>query len=144
MYLPLLKSHSGLRWLLLASFLLTLVELFRQSNATRNQKKIKYLALTTLIISHVQILLGLTLYFISPKVVFAASAMKDSVQRFFLIEHISLMLISVILITIGYAGWKRANSEFANRKLFRYYFISFLLILLSIPWPFRIAGSSWF
>lgn len=144
MYIPLLKSHSGLRWLLLASFVLTLVYLFRMSDAAGNQKKIKFLALTTLIISHIQILLGLTLYFISPKVVFAAGAMKDSVQRFFLVEHISLMLIAVILITVGYARWKRANRLEANRKLFWYYFISFLLILLSIPWPFRIAGSSWF
>ncbi len=144
MYIPLLKSHSGLRWLLLASFVLTLVYLFKMSVAAGNPKKIKLLALTTLIISHIQILLGLTLYFISPKVVFAAGAMKDSVQRFFLVEHISLMLIAVILITIGYARWKRTNRLEATRKLFWYYFISFLLILLSIPWPFRIAGSSWF
>ena len=144
MYIPLLKCHSGLRWLLLLSFILTLIYLFRHVSQTNGQSKTRFLALTTLIITHLQFILGLALYFISPKVIFSASSMSDKVHRFFLVEHISLMVIAIALVTIGYSKWKRSTTLQRNKQLLRYYLIAFLIILISIPWPFRIAGSNWF
>ncbi len=145
MYTPLLKSHSGLRWVLLFSFISTLIILYKSRRKGTTSGKVKPYALATLILTHVQFLLGLGLYFISPKVIFAASAMKDSVQRFFLVEHISLMLVAIVLVTIGYSKWKKqAEAGKGYRTLFNYYLIALILILISIPWPFRIAGSSWF
>jgi len=145
MYTALLKSHSGLRWLLLFSFISSIIILFRASKKGTGFKAVKPYVLITLILTHVQFILGLVLYFTSPKVIFAATAMKDSVQRFFLVEHISLMLLAIVLVTIGYSKWKKAiNQQKAMKKLFNYYLIALILILVSMPWPFRIAGSAWF
>lgn len=144
LYTILLKSHSGLRWLLLAFFILALVQLARTAFSTCKFNP-KTMALLTLITAHVQLLIGLALYYFSPKVVFAASSMKETVLRFYLVEHISLMLIALIVLTIGYSKTKNKLQEIAGaKKAFYYYLVSFILILASIPWPFRIAGAGWF
>lgn len=143
-YTILLKSHSGLRWLLLAFFILALMQLGRKgfSECRFNPKR---LALLTLITAHIQLLLGLVLYFSSPKVIFAASSMKDSMLRFYLVEHIGLMVIAIIILTIGYSKTKNRLQEIAGaRKAFYYYLVSLILILASIPWPFRSLGAGWF
>ena len=74
-------------------------------------------------------------------------AMKDPTTRFFAIEHIAGMLIAVILIHIGKAQAKRPIGDRAkHRNTLIFYFIALLIILLSIPWPFRSIGtaSGWF
>jgi len=143
LYTILLKSHSGLRWMLLAFFILAIAQLARTAFSTCKFNP-KTLSLLTLITAHVQLLIGLALYFISPKVVFAASSMKETVLRFYLVEHISLMVIALIVLTIGYSKTKNKLQEAAGaRKAFYYYLISLILILVSIPWPFRIAVAGW-
>ncbi len=145
MHTALLHTHSGLRWILLISFISSIVVLFIASKKSTPSNKIKSYVLFTLIISHIQLIIGLILYFISPKVVFQAASMKNSVLRFYLVEHISLMLIALVLVTIGYVKWKKAVEGTAKMKsLFWYYTIALLLILVSIPWPFRIAGAAWY
>ncbi len=145
MHTALLHTHSGLRWILLISFIISIVVLYKASKKSTPSNKIKSYVLFTLIISHIQLIIGLILYFISPKVVFQAASMKNSVLRFYLVEHISLMLIALILVTIGYVKWKKAiEGTTMMKSLFWYYTIALLLILISIPWPFRIAGAAWF
>jgi hypothetical protein len=145
MYFPLLKSHSGLRWVLLAFFISALIMLFRAAFQKKFSKKTAGIAKITLIITHIQFLIGLVLYFTSPKVIFAASSMKSSVLRFYLVEHISLMLIAVILLTIGFSKWKNViDTQAGAKKMFTFYIISFILMMLSIPWPFRNLGAGWF
>ncbi|MDO8899686.1 MAG: hypothetical protein Q7V19_18695 [Bacteroidales bacterium] len=145
MYIPLLKSHSGLRWILLILFVSALVMLFRAAYQGKFSKKLVLTAKMTLILTHIQLILGLVLYFISPKVMFAASSMKVTVSRFYLVEHISLMLIAVILLTIGFSKAKNLlNTQAGAKKMFTYYLISFILIMISIPWPFRSFGAGWF
>lgn len=144
LYHILLRSHSGLRWVFLLLMLLSLYYLAQNAFSAR-EKNIRKLNLFTMIMAHIQLLLGFSLYFTSPKVVFAASSMKDTVLRFFLVEHISLMLIAIALITIGYVKTKTISQTVSGaKKAFIYYLISFILILLSIPWPFRIPGADWF
>ncbi len=142
MYEILKHTHSGLRWIVLALLIFTIVKAFSNRKAgTPMKSEDKKLPLFTLIGVHIQLILGLILYFISPYVVFAAETMKDSVRRFYTVEHISLMLIAIILITVGYSKAKKSESW---KPVFTYYLIGLILILLSIPWPFRIAGAGWF
>ncbi len=144
LYTILLKSHSGLRWLLLFMFIATLIQLGRKAFG-KADIQVKSISLYTLILTHIQFLIGLVLYFISPKVVFAATSMKDSILRFYLVEHISLMIIAIIILTIGYSKSKQYFSEPKGaKKAFYYYLISLVLILISIPWPFRIPIAGWF
>jgi hypothetical protein len=64
--------------------------------------------------------------------------MKNSYARFFAVEHISMMLIAIILIHIGRSKTKKAISDISKHKTsFWFYFIALILILASIPWPFR-------
>ncbi len=134
----LIHAHSGLRWLVLLLLILTLVQSLRNRSTGSNGK----LPLYTLIASHLQALLGLTLYFLSSYVQFHGAMMKDKLLRFYTVEHSSMMLIAIVLITIGYS--KSKKSENSAKTLLVYYGIALLLILLAIPWPFRGLHAGWF
>lgn len=146
MYPMLVHAHSGLRWLVLLFLLLAIFSSLTkwQSGKTYTASD-KRFSLMALIFTHVQLILGLVLYFISPKVRFSGDVMGNSLTRFYTVEHMSLMLIAIVLITIGYSRAKRAVVDGKKFKsLFWYYSIGLLLILVSIPWPFRNLGAGWF
>lgn len=144
MYSGLVHAHSGLRWialvLLLAAVAVAIGKWQGRSGYTDGNRK---LYLFTLIAVHTQLLLGLVLFFISPKVNF--SLLSDKVYRFYTVEHTAGMLIAIILVTIGYSRSKRATDAVTKQRLIGiFYGIGLLLILASIPWPFRILGANWF
>lgn len=71
--------------------------------------------------------------------------LSDKLYRFYSVEHTTGMLIAIILITIGYSRSKRATDAITKQRLIGiFYGIGLLLILASIPWPFRIVGAGWF
>ena len=96
--------------------------------------------------SHIQLLLGLVMYFTSAKVVFSEGWMKNASQRFYGMEHLLLMLLAIVLITIGSAKAKRAaTDEEKFKKTYLFFGLGLILILAGIPWPFREAlGGGWF
>ena len=137
-------SHSGLRWVLLILLVAAIVVSFLNRSKATIEKKQKLTYLLALVFSHVQLLIGLALYFIySGKVVFSNATMSDSVARFFTVEHLFGMLVAIALITIGYSKGKKAQS---HSKVFWYYLVALVLIFASIPWPFRaeLGVSTWF
>lgn len=145
MYIPLLKSHSGLRWIVVILFILAIAGLIRAAYQGKSSNRALLFAKLTLIVSHIQLLLGLWLYFISPKVVFMAESMKNKVLRFYLVEHIALMVIALAVLTIGYVKYKKTiENQSSAKSMLWYYIISFVLIMISIPWPFRGMGAGWF
>lgn len=142
MYEGLVHMHSGLRWVVLLLIILTV---FSAVSGLGGNKPVapglRKLSLFALIATHTQVVLGLILYFMSPKVQFSSETMGNSMLRFFTMEHTVMMLIAVILVTIGNRWAKAGNAK----KVFWYYFIGLLIILAAIPWPFRtMLGSSWF
>jgi hypothetical protein len=86
------------------------------------------------------------LYFKSPKVSFAEGWMKIDMYRFFGMEHLLIMLIGIIVITIGRKkAEKKLNANAKHSKIAVWYTIGLLIILAGIPWPFREAlGGQWF
>ena len=67
--------------------------------------------------------------------------MKDSAARFFAVEHFAGMLIGIILITIARGKSKALNYKAASWL----YLIALIVILVTIPWPFREGiGRPWF
>ena len=71
-----------------------------------------------------------------------SGVMKDSTTRFFAVEHLTMMLIAIILIHIGKAQGKKVISDKAKHlRTVIFYGLALLLILISIPWPFRTVGS---
>ena len=146
MYSILTHAHSGLRWIVLLTLVIAIANAIGKTNGNRPYlRKDINLSLMALIFTHIQFLLGLVLYFISPKVVFSVDSMSNDVLRFFLVEHIFIMVLAVLLITIGYSRAKRAIDEGKKfRNILVFYLLGLLLILAGIPWPFQDYGTSWF
>lgn len=141
MYAGLLHAHSGLRWIVLILIIVTVISvmggLSGNKAMTAGQKK---LSLFSLIATHTQALLGLLLYFMSPKVQFSNQTMSNDIYRFFTMEHTLMMLIAVILVTLG----NRHAKAGSTKKVFWHYFLALIIILAAIPWPFRELGAGWF
>jgi len=149
MYNGLLGLHSLLRWIIL---LLLIINLFRSlvnadSPFTEYDKKWN---LRLLIFTHVNIVLGLYQYFFGEKgftffTQFGAAVMKDSYMRFWAVEHITGMIIAVVLITISRSVAKKDIPAIKkNKRLATLYIIALIIILASIPWPFRFDNVPWF
>jgi hypothetical protein len=137
--------HSIVRWLLLsglmASLLLSLYSMFNRIALTPGGRIVSRL---TLYLAHAQFLVGLVLYLISPKVIFSANSMQSPILRFFLVEHITVMVLSIALITFGYVLMKRSRNPLrSGSRIFWFYLISLLMILAMIPWPFTSFGGHW-
>lgn len=145
MYSILQHAHSGLRWIILILLLVSLYNSFTKRNNSEFSASDMKTYLFTMTFTHVQFLLGLILLFISPRVQFTEGWIKDSVLRFFGMEHTAMMIIALILITLGYARSKRKDTVAGKHKVISiFYGIALLIILAAIPWPFRGLGSGWF
>ena len=144
MYNLLKHSHSGLRWIILALLITAIITAYQKmSNKDTSDSKQPFLF--NLIGVHVQTLIGLTLYFISPKVQFVEGMMKSAELRFYGMGHIVMMIVAAIFVTIGYSKGKRQAAPAKYKTLFIFNLIALLIILLAIPWPFRAGlGGSWF
>ncbi|MCB0615435.1 MAG: cytochrome B [Lewinellaceae bacterium] len=144
---PMLKhAHSGLRWVVLLLLIVAIANALMKWRSgktyTDGDRKI---TLFTMIGAHVQLILGLILYFISPAVKFNEYTMSDKVLRFYSVEHLTIMILAIALITIGYSqAKKKVEAAQKFRATFIYYLIGLLLILAGIPWPFRFPGAGWF
>lgn len=150
MYTGLLHLHSALRYLVLIMLILAIIKAFdgwfNKKEFTDTDNKI---SLITLIVTHTQFLVGLILYFISPIVQRALSdmgaAMKDTTLRFWAVEHIALMLVAVVMITIGRISSKKAVAAVKkHQRVALFFLIGLVLMLLVIPWPFSRVPRPWF
>ena len=142
MYPTLLALHSLTRWLVLAGLLLALYRAYRGLLLKRSWSKLddqtRHISAT---IAHIQLILGIWLYFISPIVNYFlhnfGTAVHERPIRFFGMEHITMMLIAITLITIGSAKAKRKSTDREKFKTMAvWYTIALLIILSSIPWSF--------
>lgn len=140
----LVHAHSGLRWLVLVLLLYAIFNAIGK-NKSSYEKKDKMVNLFAMISLHVQLLLGLILYFTSPKVSFASGWMKDAALRFYGMEHLIGMLIAIVIVTIGRKiAEKQELPAQKNKKIAIWYTLGLVLIIASIPWPFRGLGGQWF
>lgn len=139
MYTGLQHLHSGLAYLVLLALLISaVVFLIKRGSASSFSAGDKRLALIALILTHLQLVIGLVLYFIGPKgyAFFEAdNVMQNETMRLYAVEHISVNIIGIILVTIGYSRAKRSTKV---RKKFGslgwFYLIGLVLILSRIPW----------
>lgn len=133
----LVAAHSGLRYIVLALLLVAIVNAIVNLKSNRYVKKDKMINLFTMISLHIQLVLGLILYFISDKVQFVEGLMGNANLRFYAVEHVSLMLLSIVLITLGRKkAEKRIDPNTKHKMILRYYGLGLILIFIAIPWPF--------
>lgn len=142
MYTFTLALHSLNRWAVLISLILICVTSFLGwKRQLAFDRKNGILQTITLSLAHLQLVIGLYLYFISPISNYFLSHFSEAVHerelRFFGMEHILVMLLAIILITIGSSKVKKATADVQKFKLqFIWFGIGLLLILSSIPWSF--------
>lgn len=130
--------HSYLAYLVLLGILFSIImAVIGYTNNRPFSDSDRKMALLGLIPTHLQWVIGLILYFVSPLGLsnFSGKAMGDSISRLYMLEHPLMMILGVVLITVGYAKAKR---QIGDRKGFRsiyiFYGIGLLLILSRIPW----------
>lgn len=149
MYEFLKHAHSGWRWVLLLLLLAAIGNAFMKWRSKAPfQDSDRKLALFALIATHIQLVFGLVLYFISPRGMAAfqvEGVMKEAFLRFHAVEHISAMIIGVVLITIGFSRSKRKENDADKfRLVWMLYLAGLVTFLIRIPWPFQSYGAGWF
>ncbi|MDX1641189.1 MAG: cytochrome B [Balneolaceae bacterium] len=147
----LLSLHSLLRWFVLIILLYAIYRSFKgwfsKSSFTVQDSKVNRI---TTIIAHIQLLIGLILYAVSPVIHNLFSNFGEAVQqssiRFYGMEHSVMMIIAIALITIGSVKSKREAEDVRKFKTAAIWFtIALIIILISIPWPFSpMDARPWF
>jgi hypothetical protein len=146
--------HSGLRWIVLILAILAIVRAFMGM-----QKKTVFssldnkISLMLMSFMDIQLILGMVLYFLGAlgikniQNMGMAEVMKNPYSRFFAMEHLVGMLIAIVIFHVGRSKSKKAMDDASKHKnAFVYYLIGLLIILASIPWPFKAGfeGIGWF
>ena len=138
----LLNVHSYLAYAALALLVLASINaiLGLTSKKLFTDKDLR-ISLFTMIICHIQLLVGLIVYFVSEKgfQAFAIEgAMKNSDLRLTMLEHPLINIIALVLITIGWSKHKKEESNNGKfKKIAVFYTLGLVLILSRLPW------SSW-
>lgn len=132
--------HSYWAYLVLVILLLAVVKAFIGLLAKKDyDAKAFRISLFTLIVSHIQLLLGLLLYFTSERFSLwsemGGEVMSNSLARLYLVEHPLINIIAVALITIGYSKHKKKLTSTPKYKTIAvFYVIALVLFLSRIPW----------
>ena len=99
------------------------------------------ISLFALIVTHIQLLMGLILIFFSPFFVWFSGThqvgeiMKDATLRLYNVEHPTTMILAVVFITMGYSKHKKKLTSTPKFKLLAiFYTLALILMLSRIPW----------
>lgn len=142
MYIIVLTMHSLIRWLVLAGLLFALYRAYHGLAGKRLFSKADNIArIAAATFAHIQLIIGLWLYFISPVVSYFLENFKTAVHergiRFFGMEHSTMMLGAIVVITIGSVKAKRKATDREKFKSMATWFtIALVILLINIPWPF--------
>ena len=145
MYQGILHLHNFMRWVILIlaviAVLKALTGVTTKKPFTGSDKKIG----TFLMISaHITFVIGLYQWIAGDwglntiRTLGMGQVMKNSIYRFWAIEHITGMIIAITLITIGRrVGKTNLTDKIKHRRTLSFYSIALLIILITVPWPFR-------
>lgn len=151
MYAGSVHLHNVLRWVIL---ILLLLNVYRHATASAQPygEKDRKLGLFLMIASHIMLLLGLFQYFAGGvgleriKTLGMGETMKNAEYRYWAVEHGIGMILAIVLVTLGYGVRKKKFNDFVkHRRALILYVIALLIILASMPWPWREGvGRPWF
>jgi hypothetical protein len=117
MYSGLLVTHSYLRYIILLLLLIvivvSIVGLINKSPFTKKHDK---LSLFLFICAHTQLLLGIILYLVGPRVQFSSQTMKDPALRYFAVEHALSMILAIVLITVARISAKKTPVDLIKHR----------------------------
>ncbi len=137
----LLHLHNLLRWIILILLLVAIYQAFSRKEGIRKS------SLWLLIAAHTTLLIGLYQWFSGQYGLYyfknmpMSEIMGNSGRRFWAIEHPFGMLLGIVLITLARNKAKKLSYQSASWL----YVFALLVILASVPWPFREAiARPWF
>ncbi len=139
MYTGLQHLHSGVAYLAILALILVIFWMLIGSLSGREfTEKDRKIGMIGFILSHIQLLFGLILYFVSPlglTLLLSGTAMSDSVARLTALEHPLINIVAIALISVGYIRAKKMTISRARfRSIYMMYAIGLVLILSRIPW----------
>ena len=136
MYAFMLHLHNIMRWVVVlaavAAIVMAWAGVFNRSAWTKPNANVGRLFSISF---DVQVLIGILLYaWLSPITTTAFSnmgaVMSNSVQRFFVVEHLLLMVVAAVLVHIGVArGLDNATLQPAI-----FYTVALIAVIAAIPW----------
>lgn len=133
--------HSYFAYAVLGILVLAVLNAIRglMGNKMFTLEKDYRISLFALILSHIQLVLGLLLFFVSANGLKAIQELgmggMNSAARLLAVEHPFINIIAIVLITIG---WSRHKKFLEGKKKFKniaiFYGLGLVLILSRIPW----------
>jgi hypothetical protein len=134
MYTGLFHTHYYLRFaVLILLIIVVLTSLLGWLNKKSYTEADNKLSLYLFIATHIQLLVGLILYTQSSWVQFGKLALKIKEVRYWTMEHATIMLIAIVLITMARITAKKMSSaEAKHKRLFIFNTLALVLILTGI------------
>jgi len=131
MYQILKSAHSGWRYvvviLLVLAFVQALSGWLGKKPYTEGNRKLNVFALIS---AHIQLLFGLVLYFLGE---WFKGDSSIALTRYWKMEHISMMIFAIILITVGNARSKRGDdAAVKHRSIALYFGLALVLIVAAV------------
>lgn len=133
--------HSYWAYLILVVLTLAVLKSFFGYFANKDYDANAFrVSLLTLIVSHIQLLIGILLYFSSVRFglwsdLGLVEVMKNADLRLYLIEHPIINILAVVLITMGYSKHKKKLVSKPKYKTIAFFYsIALVLIISRIPW----------
>ncbi|MDO5656133.1 MAG: hypothetical protein Q4G27_08345 [Flavobacteriaceae bacterium] len=141
LYNFLYQFHSGWAYLvLLLSIIMLLAALYHLVSKKPLHRNIRKVFFYTVLSFHIQFLIGIILYILSPKISSywkAGTAMSDSSHRLLALEHPLMMFTAVILMTIANAKLKKSQFVGVSPIIF---IVLACICFYMIPWSQWMAG----
>lgn len=144
MYQILKSAHSGWRYIVFVLLVIAVIKAlsgwFGNKSYTEGDRKLNVF---TLISAHIQLLIGLVLYFVGDWYKVDSS---NAVGRYWKMEHISMMIIAIVLITIGNSKSKKLTESIAKHRTISVFFgLALILIIVTILLMVKdVPGRSFF
>ena len=137
--------HSGWAYITLIILIFAVVNALIGFTSKKEFKDKDFrISLFSLIVAHLQLIIGLIAYFVSAQFAYLldkgmGAAMKEPSIRLYIIEHPLMMILAITVITIGFSKHKKQTTDQGKFKTIAlYYGIALVFVLSRIPW------SSWF
>lgn len=125
------SAHSGWRYVVFVLLVVAVINalsgwLGKKAYTEGNRK----LNVFTLVSAHIQLLLGLILYFVNGWYKIDSSI---AMGRYWKMEHISMMILAIILITVGNSRSKKVADAVAKHKNIAIFFgLGLIIIIVTI------------
>ncbi|MFD2582828.1 cytochrome B [Pedobacter vanadiisoli] len=139
------SAHSGWRYVVFLLLVIAVIKAlsgwFGNKTYTEGDRKLNVF---TLISAHIQLLIGLVLYFSEGW--YKLSSAGAPAVRYFKMEHTSMMIIAIILITVGNAKSKKVADAVAKHRTIAVFFgLALILIIVTLLLMVKdVPGRSFF